>query len=300
MSIWKTLAKPWLSWATSGCPALIRKALGVVEATSSTSFQSAASCRFDWSSLVKSSTNCVNSIPPASVRRPCRPASPDADRIRPLIADALRETMPDGLDRLLGDEATEQLLEGGCPEGMRRLMGLAWSEPASLLDYLPDNTTVVVDERRHGMAHGQQWLDHAEDHHKDMAAELGLSEAERDVIWPPLLHREISSAYGLTERFPGFDLGELLEEDNHPNSFDLASRPVPAYPNQFGKLAELIKRFQKDRTAVWLVSAQPSRAVALLEEHDCVSRFIPNAADGPAIDRLIEQNTPVGLKASRS
>ena len=40
-----------------------------------------------------------------------------------------------------------------------------------------------------------------------MAAELGLSEAERDVIWPPLLHREISSAYGLTEPNAGSDSG---------------------------------------------------------------------------------------------
>ena len=44
----------------------------------------------------------------------------------PLIADQLRETMPDGLEQLLGSEGTEQLLNGGTPEGMRRLMGLAW------------------------------------------------------------------------------------------------------------------------------------------------------------------------------
>jgi transcription-repair coupling factor (superfamily II helicase) len=101
----------------------------------------------------------------------------------------------------------------------------------------------------------------------------------------------------LAETFDGFDVAELLEEDNHPNSFDFASRPVPAYPNQFGKLGELIKGLQSDRIAVWLISAQPSRAVALLEEHDCISRFIPNAGDLPAIERLIEQNTPVALKA---
>jgi transcription-repair coupling factor (superfamily II helicase) len=81
--------------------------------------------------------------------------------------------MPDGLEQLLGAEETEQLLNGGTPEGMRRLMGLAWEQPASLLDYLPDTTTVVIDERRHGMAHGQQWLSHVEDHHRDMAADAG-------------------------------------------------------------------------------------------------------------------------------
>ena len=93
---------------------------------------------------------------------------------RPLSAEQLRDTMPEGLERLLGEQDTELLLEGGTPEGMRRLMGLAWKTPASLLDYLPPETTVVIDERRHGKAHGQQWLDHVEDHHREMATEAGL------------------------------------------------------------------------------------------------------------------------------
>ncbi len=202
----------------------------------------------------------------------------------PLIAEQLRENMPDGLDELLNEEQRNALLEGDTPEGMRRLMGLAWAEPASLLDYLPAGCCVAIDERRHGRAHGQQWLDHASDHYN----ELGLS-------LPPL-HRSIDAAMALADSFAGFDLAELQENDNHSNSFDLASRPVPAYPNQFGKLGELIKGYQQDRQAVWLLSAQPSRAVALLEEHDCISRFVPNAADHQAIDRLIEQSTPVALK----
>ncbi|MFL0793760.1 MAG: DEAD/DEAH box helicase, partial [Prochlorococcus sp.] len=214
----------------------------------------------------------------------------------PLIADQLREMMPEGLDRLLGETATDQLLEGGTPEGMRRLMGLAWKTPASLLDYLPPSACVVVDERRHGSAHGQQWLDHADEHHIEMAASLGFQPSERDRLWPGVLHQDIPSSYALAEAFHGFDLAELLEQDGYGNSFDLASRPVPSYPNQFGKLAELIKNHQKEKMAVWLVSAQPSRAAALLEEHDCITRFVPNPGDHPAITRLIEQNTPVALK----
>ena len=81
---------------------------------------------------------------------------------------------------------------------MRRLMGLVWGQPASLLDYLPDITTVVIDERRQGLAHGQQWLSHVEEHHRDMAAEAGLDEDERDQLWPAVLHRNIDAAYELT------------------------------------------------------------------------------------------------------
>jgi transcription-repair coupling factor (superfamily II helicase) len=58
----------------------------------------------------------------------------------------------------------------------------------------------------------------------------------------------------------------------------------------------LVKGYQQERARVWLLSAQPSRAVALLEEHDCISRFVPNANDVQAIERLLEQHTPVALK----
>ncbi|MEB3167804.1 MAG: transcription-repair coupling factor [Synechococcaceae cyanobacterium] len=211
----------------------------------------------------------------------------------PLIAEALREQLPEGLERLLGDAGVEQLLAGDTPEGLRRLLGLAWSQPASLLDYLPASTQVAVDERRHARAHGQQWFDHAASHHADLLAELGLAAAEL----PPGLHRPVDEALAALERFPGFDLAELQESDGHPNGFDLASRAPTAYPNQFGRLAALIKEHQRERARLWLVSAQPSRAVALLEEHDCVARFVPNPADYPAIERLQEQNTPVALKS---
>ncbi|MEY3464233.1 MAG: hypothetical protein RLZZ468_2011, partial [Cyanobacteriota bacterium] len=209
----------------------------------------------------------------------------------PLIAAALRDTMPDGLEQLLPADALELLLEGGTPEGLRRLMGLAWSRPASLLDYLPPTTLVAIDERRACLAHGQQWFDHVVEHHADTESELGAA-------LPGVQHRPPADTLAeASGGFAGFDLAELHESDGHANGFDLASRPVPAYPNAFGKLAELIKGFQKERATVWLLSAQPSRAVALLEEHDCISRFVPNPGDIPAIDRLVEQGTPVALKS---
>jgi transcription-repair coupling factor (superfamily II helicase) len=132
------------------------------------------------------------------------------------------------------------------------------------------------------------------DHHAETEAELGL---EPGTSLPAVLHRPPAETLAeACEGFSGFDLAELHESDSHANSFDLASRPVPAYPNAFGKLAELIKGFQREKAAVWLLSAQPSRAVALLEEHDCISRFVPNPGDLPAIERLLEQGTPVALK----
>ena len=207
----------------------------------------------------------------------------------PLVADALRQVMPDGMERLLGPGALDQLLEGGTPEGMGRMMGLVWQQPACLLDYLAPDTLVAVDGRSQCLCHAQQWFDHVSGHHAELCGELTAA-------LPAALHREPAIALQQVTAFRGFDLSELLETDAHPNSFDLAARSVPAYPNAFGKLGALVKAFVAEKATVWLISAQPSRAVALLEEHDCVTRFVPNPADFPAIDRLVEQATPVALK----
>ncbi len=92
-------------------------------------------------------------------------------------------------------------------------------------------------------------------------------------------------------------LSELAEETNQ-NSINLASRPVPVTPHQFGKLAEVIRGERDRKFSIWLVSAQPSRSVSLLQEHDCPAQFVPNPRDYPAIDKLQSQKTPVAVKYS--
>ncbi|GCE65494.1 transcription-repair coupling factor [cyanobiont of Ornithocercus magnificus] len=216
----------------------------------------------------------------------------------PLIAEELRQKMPEGLDSLLSARDLECLVTGGTPEGMRRLLGIAWKRPVSLLEYLPVNYCVAIDEQKRGIAHGRQWLKHAAEHHTEMATALGLTETEVRNIWPGNLHSEIEKVYNGISAFSGFDLAELPDQGRTDNTFSLSSRPVPAYPNQFGRLGELVKSYQKERMSIWLVSAQPSRAVTLLEEHDCIARFVPNAADAPAIQRFIDQGVPVALKNS--
>jgi transcription-repair coupling factor (superfamily II helicase) len=215
-----------------------------------------------------------------------------------LVAEALREQLPPSLEPILGAEASSRLLDGATPEGLRRLQGLVWAQPANLLDYLPTDTLIAVDERRHCLAHGQQWFDHAADHHRELCQEwIAQAPGESLASLPGGLHRSPQEALASVEAFAGFDLAELLERDGVPNSFDLAARPVPAHPNAFGRLAEQLRGYLRDQQQVWLVSAQPTRAVALLEEHDCIARFVPNPADLPAIERLIGQRTPVALKS---
>lgn len=208
---------------------------------------------------------------------------------KPMILESLQkgdesgETVQHILEPYLSPEDLEQVGDGQLVEGMRRFLGLAFDHPASLLDYLPDDTIIAVDEFEQCHAHSNRWVEHVEDHWAELETSL------------PKLHRSFEEVTEELDCFQQLRLSELAEENQGLN---LASRPVPTMPHQFGKLADIL-RDERDRNfSVWLVSAQPSRSVALLQEHDCPAQFVPNPRDYPAIDRLQTQKTPVAVKYS--
>lgn len=225
----------------------------------------------------------------------------------PVIVEQLRQQ--GALDGLLSPAAQEALEHGALPEGTRRWLGLAFGQPASLLDYLPDNSLIAFDEVDQCKAHSARWVEHVDDHWQEVNEEGKGQETEGDGAdgpapqlpisssphFLPKIHRSFEDALEEAEVFPRLYLSEIAE-DNH--GLNLASRPIPALPHQFGKLAETIRGECNRKYGVWLVSAQPSRSVALLQEHDCPAQFIPNPKDYPAIDKLQTQHVPVAVKYS--
>ncbi|UZQ54112.1 transcription-repair coupling factor [Trichothermofontia sichuanensis B231] len=180
--------------------------------------------------------------------------------------------------------------------GLYRYLGLAFPQPASLLDYLPANTLIALDEPEQCRAHSDRWFEQTEEHYQQVSATLASSE---NVNLTPV-HRSFAACLEQLARFDRLDLAELAEENNAtgPYTLNLASRPVPVMPHQFGKLAEIVRQERDRGFGVWLISAQPSRSVALLQEHDCPAQFIPNPRDYPAIEKLQSQRIPVALKYS--
>jgi transcription-repair coupling factor (superfamily II helicase) len=193
----------------------------------------------------------------------------------PIIAAHLPEPSP------LSAEEQELLKAGATVEGMRRFLGAAFDRPASLLDYLTGNTIVAIDEPDQCQAHGDRWFENAEEHWQETAL--------------PKIHRSFAAALAETEPFLRLHLSELSEEGKGLN---LSSRPVPAVPHQFAKLADTLRQERDRQFSIWLVSAQPSRSVSLLQEHDCPAQFVPNPRDYLAIDKLQSQRIPVAVKYS--
>jgi transcription-repair coupling factor (superfamily II helicase) len=136
---------------------------------------------------------------------------------------------------------------------------------ASLGDYLPSATLLALDDRDRCVAHGQA-------HGFDLE---------------PLIA-------SVAQRLPYLQLSEIAVDGEGLN---LASRPLPVLPHQFAKIADTLRQHQR-QYSTWVFSAQPSRSAALLQEHDCVTQFVPNPRDFGAIDKLQTQRTTVALKYS--
>ena len=207
----------------------------------------------------------------------------------PIIGAYLKDS---SISNYLSAAELEALEIGSFPEGMRRFLGLAFSEPASLLDYLPPNTLCAIDEVEQCRAHSDRWVEHAEEQR------LAQSNQTNPL---PQIHRAFERS--LEAKFLTLYLSELAEEQDQ--ALNLSSRPLPTTPHQFAKLAEILRGKREiysgitlDRYSTWLVSAQPSRSVALLQEHDCPAQFVPNPRDYPAIDKLHIQGSAVALKYS--
>ncbi|MEH2416624.1 transcription-repair coupling factor [Nostoc sp.] len=190
-------------------------------------------------------------------------------------------------------------------EGSRRFLGLAFEQPASLLNYLAENTLIAIDEPEQCHAHSDRWVENAEEQWGMGNREWGVGNGEESTPTPhsllptplslPKIHRSFDECLVDVAKFKTLYLSELSEENSGIN---LASRPVPVTPHQFAKLAETIRQ-QRDRNfSIWLLSAQPSRSVSLLQEHDCPAQFIPNPRDYQAIDKLQINHTPIALKYS--
>jgi transcription-repair coupling factor (superfamily II helicase) len=217
-----------------------------------------------------------------------------------IIAQSILE-QDKSIESYLDNEELEALLVGNPPEGMKRFLGIAFDQPATLLDYLPDHTFIAIDELEQCQAHSDRWLELAQSQWQDVNQSL------------PKIHSEFSNCLAKTNNFNCIYLSEIAEakprlEIANPDRVavhNLQARPIPTTPQQFAKLAGILRGKREiysgmtlEKYQTWLVSAQPSRSASLLQEHDCPVQFVPNPQDFRAIDKAHIQSTAVAVKYS--
>ena len=196
------------------------------------------------------------------------------------------------LDNCISEKEPKNLKDHNFSLKVQQLLDTTVLKPASLFDYLSSDTLCVFDEIDQCKAHNHRWLEYVERSWNEKQSKL------------PKVHRSFEESFLLIEEIPKLYLSELSEV-NDTNSFNIESRPIPVNPHQFSKVAEILRGKREiysginiNKYSVWLISAQPSRTVTLLQEHDYFAQFIPNLRDYPAIKKSHTQGMAVALKHS--
>src|SRR6476620_8360207 len=129
-----------------------------------------------------------------------------------IIKAVLAEKNIDEINRV-GSIDTE---ENETEKFVRRLLGLAFEKPASLLDYLPENTLVVIDEPQGCEAHSDRWFENAQEQWNNCNRESEVSGAGTDNLpianlKVPKIHRTFAESMADVAAFDRLELSELAE-----------------------------------------------------------------------------------------
>lgn len=213
----------------------------------------------------------------------------------PLIINKLISTDNKDISSLFTNDEFSELVDSNKLDSAKKYLGVAFDKPSSLLDYLDDKTFIVVDERFQGISHGKAWYNIVNDNYTDVITTIKGSEATK-TIFKPNLHKDINDIYDSLNNYKGIDITDLEDTTKKTNVFSISSKVHNWLPNQYGKISLSLKDYIKNKYSIWIISAQPSRAVSLLEEHECISKFIPNNTDLNGIKNIIDDNIPVAIK----
>ena len=212
-----------------------------------------------------------------------------------LIVDQLLSSNDNEINNLLTDEEYSELVESNSLSTAKKYLGVAFDKPASLLNYLDKETFIVVDERLQGKSHGNAWYTIVNESYNEIISN-SLGKLLCASTYKPNLHIDINTIYNELNSYKGLDTSDLEDHSTKRNIFNISSKLHKWLPNQYGKISLSIKDYLRDRYSIWIISAQPSRAVSLLEEHDCISKFISNSKDLNGIKEILEDNLPVAIK----
>ncbi|WP_269610367.1 transcription-repair coupling factor [Prochlorococcus marinus] len=215
----------------------------------------------------------------------------------PLIINKLISINDKDISILFTDEESSDLINSNKLSTAKKYLGVAFEKPSSLLNYLDDNTFIVVDERLQGLSHGNSWYNIVNESYTEVIKNREGSQSIQN-IFKPNLHKNIDEIYNSLNNYKGIDITDLEDTTNKDNVFNISSKVHQWLPNQYGKISLSLKDYIKNNFSIWIISAQPTRAVSLLEEHECITKFIPNNNDLNGISSIIEDNIPVAIKNS--
>jgi len=170
----------------------------------------------------------------------------------PLIIDKLLSINDKDISNLFTDEEYSELINTKTLSSAKKYLGVAFEEPSSLLNYLDNETFVVVDERLQGISHGNAWHKIVDESYIETIK--GFSENNKTKSnYKPNLHIEINNIYENLNKYNGIDTTDLEDLSSKINVFNISSKLHSWLPNQYGKISLSIKDYINEKYCIWII-----------------------------------------------
>ncbi|MBW3042001.1 transcription-repair coupling factor [Prochlorococcus marinus] len=213
----------------------------------------------------------------------------------PIILDRLLSIKNKDINNIFSEQEYDEITNSKTLSSAKKYLGLAFENPSSLLNYLDTNTFIVVEERNQSISHSNAWNKIVSESFEE-SLKLHKTKEFKNIRYEPNLHKDTKTLFDKLNLYKGLDTSDFENYSSQNNIFNLSSKTHNWLPNQYGKISSNVREYINQKYSVWIISAQPTRAKSLLDEHDCIAKFIPDSDDLNGIKSIIDDNLPVAIK----
>ena len=184
-----------------------------------------------------------------------------------------------------------------------RFIGLINQNPSNIIDFLINETIIVIDEPEDCIKFASNWYIESENNFEQFKDEINIDLLNNNINIKvkPNLHKKFENIYrDIKTNFTTIKLYEFESKKNTENRFILSDKRLPFSSNNIGKLSSEIKNHVKNKNKVWILSAQPLRTRSLLFENDCFTKYLEKPSDIDKANNLVNKSTPIIIKNNNS
>ncbi len=179
-----------------------------------------------------------------------------------------------------------------------RYLGIIEEYPSNLIDYIKEDTIIVLDEIEDCSKFANNWYKESVNNFQQYKDEItyNLETSNINIKVRSNLHKKFELITRSFFNYKVINLHEFQTKRNLNNRFLLSDKRINTSSKNLGKLSTEINKFVSNKEKVWILSAQPLRTRSLLLEHDCITNYLekPNDIDGTYTSK--DDSTPFILK----
>ena len=178
-----------------------------------------------------------------------------------------------------------------------RYLGIIEEKPSNIIDYINEDTIIIIDELNECKKFLDNWYLEAENNFNQYKDEVNenLKNNNIDIEATQNLNLKFDNILNSIKKYITINLFEFESKDNN-NSFLLNDKRINTFSKNMGKLTNEINKHINNNEKVWILSAQPLRTRTLLFEHECNTNCLENPDDIDEANKSINNSTPLIIK----